>query len=629
MSFPAGTRYPQSYQASIASMLPVSSIPEPVKEKILSFSKLYNKPVKPLVEIYDADFELLHRYDPWQNRYHDPSININQIEVRRAAEQTNDFSLRFFDHKNEIDKTKVTTGTWVIIKAGREATKMKSLIWGKVTNNPFERGRLSSTYFELQGQGTMLVIGNTQIRYNKISEVADLLTSTINPDDETTFACNIIEDILTNEDICLGVKKSIRDRGKFKFNKFERTVTDPIPIFNIRKSDALSPIKTITEITGSYFYIDGDNEVRHNYGNMNHSGVKIKQFVQEEASSDYAERTSYFHGRWTGTKTTQKPSGFANILISESGKLRRPISFSTGTNSFYSLFDKDLSQKIKVDNKFADIVVWLTKSGEGSPSKDELSGRVVADADGLPSGTKIGSFSIPMPAIPEGTTPKPFFISNVLSKLNNVGNNTYVWINFWEIGDSDDRTVNVWHDNILDTPPEFKSAVRPLPNGSSKDRDKEDPSGWELINNGNGPTFAFAAIEALDLDFVAVDPLSVKKYGEFEADFEVPWSNDLLVTIRAMNAALYETSKPKLEYNFGEVFIPLDYYFDPLDIITIEDEQSGHTKARATSVKIAQSTIRWNAANITTGTHFMEVLPMGFYNPVYDVLEKDFIECEA
>src|ERR1044071_750263 len=143
MSYPAGTRYPRSYQTSIASMLPVSTIPDAVKTKILTFSKLYNKPVKPVVDIYDNDFNLLHHYSAWENRFHDPSININQIEVRRAAEQTNDFSIRFFDHLNEIDKTKVTTGCWVIIKAGREENNLKSLIWGKVTNNPFERGRLS------------------------------------------------------------------------------------------------------------------------------------------------------------------------------------------------------------------------------------------------------------------------------------------------------------------------------------------------------------------------------------------------------------------------------------------------------------------------------------------------------
>jgi hypothetical protein len=628
MKVPSKTRYPANFQQSISSMLPVTTIPPAVKEKILSFSKLYNKPVKPYVEIYDKDFKLLHTYDTWRVPYHDPSININAIEVRRAAEQTGDFSIRFFDHLNEIDKTKVTNGAWVIIKAGREPTKLTSLMWGKVTNQPFERGRMTDTYFELQGQGTMLVIGNTTIRYNKISEIKDIITAQINPEDQTAFACNIIEDILTNEDILLGSKKSIRDRGRFKFDKYERTVTDPIPIFNIRKSDAMSPIKTITEITGSYFYVDGDNQVHNNYGNMSHSGVKIKQFIPEEASGDVAEKTSYFHGRWTGEKTTQKPSGFANILISDTGKLRKPISFSTGTNSSYNLFDKDLAQQIKVDNKFADIVIWLTKSGEGSPSKDSVKGRIVADNGNKPTGQKIASFEIPMPQIPEGDTPKPFFISNMLSKLNFPGNQQFVWVILWEIGDSDDRTVNVYHDNVLDNPPIYKSMVRPLPNGASKHRDKDDPGGWSYINHGNGPTFAFAAIEALDLDFVAVDTLSVDRYGEFESDFEVPWSNDLLVTIRAMNAALYETAKPKLEYNMGEVFIPLEYYFDPLDIITIEDEMSGHTKQRATQAKVAQSTIRWQPP-LMQGTHWMEILPMGFYNPVYDILDKDFIECEA
>ncbi len=627
--YPTGVKYPYNRAMSSASMMTTASIPTEVKQKMLTFSKLYNKAVKPVIEIYDSDFELLHTYNPFSHKYKDPSININYAQLRRAAEQTNDFTIRFFDHKNEIDKDKVTNGAWVIIKVGREESKLKSMLWGKVTNNPFERGRLSATYFELVGEGSMLVLGNTMIRYTKTAELKDVLAGRINYEDENIFACNVIYDILTNEDILLGLKTSIRDRGRFKLDNFERTVKDPLPIWNVRTSDALSVVKSIAEVTGAYFYVDGDNQVRFTYGNMNHSGVKIKQFIEEEAATDMADKTSYYHGIWRGNKITQKPSGFANVLISETGKLRNVISSSSTAESSYSLFDKDLAQQIKVDNKFADIVIWLTKTNEGSPSHAEFRGRIVADNNGMPTGSKISSFDIPMQLIPEGNTPKPFFIPNVVSKLNNVGNNTYIWAIFWEIGDSEERTVNVWHNNVLDVEAEFKSAVRPLPNGASKQRDKDDTSGWSYINAGNGPQFAFAAIEVLDLDFIAVDNLSVQKYGEFEAPFDVPWSNELLATVRAMGAALYESSKPKLEYSMGEVFIPLDYYFDPLDIITIEDEQSGHTRARNVTARIAQSTMTWNASEITTGIHFMEILPMGFWNPVYDILDKDFIACEA
>lgn len=627
--YPTGVKYPYNLAVSAASMLTGPEIPPEVKQKILTFSPLYNKPVKPIVEIYDRDFELLHEYNPFMHKYHDPTININYVQVRRAAEQTNDFTIRFFDHANEIDKSKVTNGAWVIIKAARSPIKPKSLIWGKVTNNPFERGRLSATYFELQGEGSMMVLGNTQIRYNKTSSLSDVLAGRINYDDQTIFAHNIVKDILTSEDVLLGSDVTIRDRGKLKFDIYDTTVTDPIPIYNVRSSDALSVVKNIAEMTGAYFYVDGDNQVRFTYGNMNHSGVKIKQFIEEEAQFDMADKTSYYHGTWRGSKITQKPSGFANILISETGKLRRTISESGGIDSFYNCFDKDLAQQIKVDNKFTDLVVWLTKSGEGSPSKDAFVGRIVGDEAGLPTGAKISSFEIPMPLIPEGTAPKPFFIPNVAAKLNSIGNNGLAWVIFWEIGDSDERTVNVHHNNVLDKVPEFKSAIRPLPNGASKTRDKDDATGWSYINNGNGPQFAFTAIEALDLDIVAVDTLSVARYGEFEAPFDVPWSNELLATIRAMSAALYESSKPKLDYSMGQVFIPLDYYFDPLDIITIEDEQSGHTKQRSVTARIAQSTITWNANAMTTGTHWMEILPFGFYNPVYDILDKDFNSCEA
>ena len=95
-----------------------------------------------------------------------------------------------------------------------------------------------------------------------------------------------------------------------------------------------------------------------------------------------------------------------------------------------------------------------------------------------------------------------------------------------------------------------------------------------------------------------------------------------------MNAALFEASRPKLEYNIAEVFIPLDYYFPPLDLITIEDVMSGNTKSKNVTQRISQSTMTWDAAALTSGIHFMEVLPSGFYNPVWDLL-GDFNACEA
>lgn len=612
-------------------MLPAQVFPPEVKEKMITFSKLYNKPVKPVVEIYDSDFVLQHKYDAFMNRYHDPSININALQVTRTADQTHSFTIRFHDHKNEIDKSKITNGSWVIIKCGRDPLKLKGLMWGKVSNNPFERSRMNPTYFQMIGEGTRGIIGDTMIRYSKTAELSDILNGTVNPDDENSFACNIIEDILTREDITLTGDKSIRDRARFDMSEFEHQVTDSISTWNIPLSEALTPINDLAEITGSYFIIDGDNRPHLTYGNVKHSGVRIKQYIDSEWVSgfDLAAKTSYFHGNWTGDKITNKSSGFVNGLVSQTGKLRQAVSFSEGNSGSYSLFNKDLAQQIDVDNKFVDLVVWLSKAGAGSPARTKVHGHIMADKNDRPTGAKIATFNIQLSQIPEGS-PKPFFISNVLQQTGIVSNASKIWFVMYEVGDSDERTVNVHHNAIFDSDTDLKSAVRPLPNGRFDDKPHHSAaSGWELINQGNGPTFAFSALEILDLDFVAVDTLSQKKYGPVEAPFDVPWSNDLLTTVKAMNAALFEASRPKLEYNMGEVFIPVDYYFDPLDIITIEDEMSGNTKAKTVTARISQATMTWDASVLSTGIHFMEILPSGFYNPVWDILTSNYNPCEA
>ena len=61
---PTGQRFPYSSSVSAASMITgVSIFPPEVKEKILTFSKLYNQPVKAIVDIYDSDFQLLHNHE--------------------------------------------------------------------------------------------------------------------------------------------------------------------------------------------------------------------------------------------------------------------------------------------------------------------------------------------------------------------------------------------------------------------------------------------------------------------------------------------------------------------------------------------------------------------------------------
>jgi len=632
MGYPSGQPRFTAGQ-SIASMLTGSTLafPPEIKEKIITFSKLYNKPVKPVIYIYDSDFVLQHTYDAFMNPFRPPSINIDRIQITRTADQSHSFDIRFHDHKNEIDKSKITNGSWIIAKCGRDPLKLKSLMWGRVSNNPFERSKMNPTYFQLIGEGTRKIIGDTQIRYNKTAELSNILNGTVNPDDENSFACNIVEDMLTRADITLTQDNSIADRARLDMSEFEHEVTDSISTWNVPLSDGLSPINDLAEITGSYFIIDGENKPHMTYGNTHHSGVRIKQYIDEEwvAGFDIAQNTSYFHGNWTGDKITQSSSGFVNCLVSQTGKLRQAVSFSEGTDSSFNLFNKDLAQQIEVDNKFVDLVVWLTKTGAGSPSRTTVHGHIIADKDDTPTGAKIATFDIRLSQIPEGSTPKPFFISNILQQSGIVTNSSKIWFVMYEVGDSDDRTVNVHHNNIFDGSNTLKSAVRPLPSGRTNDKPKHSSNtGWELINSGNGPVFAFTALEVLDLDFVAVDTLSRKKYGEVDAPFDVPWSNDLLTTIKAMNAALFEAARPKLEYNMAEVFIPVDYYFDPLDIITVEDEMSGNTKAKTVTTRISQSTMTWDAAALTTGIHFMEVLPSGFYNPVWDLL-GNFNPCEA
>lgn len=599
-------------------------------QQLLSFSKNYNKPLKFVLNIYDPEGTLLSEYDSFDARFHDQEINVFRVGVNEAQDQTGDFFISFFDHENNIDQDKLLEGSKIIISMGRTPSKMTNIMYGIMKNKRITRGRMEDTYIDLGGFGSEVIMSDTQAKLIRTAAIKDLSSSIANTKDESMYASNLLLDFFENESYMEDDFGSLRDRGEYDLSLLKKSnVTDFIGSIGLNV-DALSIARRIADLTLSYFKVNNYNQPVLEYGNNKHSGVTLKQYNPNDKQFDYANRTSYFKGDWALQTSTERTTGFANVLISNTGQLRNVVNVSAGSNAFISLFNKDLAQAIDITSPFRDLTLLLSKKNGGSPNLTDLHGHLirVKASDNKPTGAKISTFNIPLNQIPDGSTPSPVTIPvQNLDNLFVVG--TRIAIQLFEIGDSENRSVYWHHDaNFAHPATDPPSYIRPLPNGRVVDHDTE--SGWELLNTGLGPSFAFSLFNTRKFKCVVSDPTSIARHRIVAAKFDINFTDDLITTSKAMNATINYTAKRRMDYTTSEVFIPEDYYFPVGDIFRILDEKSGHTKAKSIFVQAYQRRIAWDANIMPQGIHTFQILPFGFYQPTYQklsTLNRGSCEC--
>jgi hypothetical protein len=585
-----------------------------IEERLLTFSRYYNKPIKPIVEFYDRNMKFIDSFNSFRTSWETPRIPINRVEVVNTKGQSGNFAISIIDHSGDLDRSRIGERNFVVIKGGREEGKMKNMIFGIATNMTLQRGRGDVQYWVMTGYGSGLIFAETLLDVKKSAAFSTVETGTFDTHDSSMFSGNLIYDIVTNPDYPMDEKISIQQRGNFKLNKINKAISDFIPNLNARRVEAGALCNHIAEATGADFGVSTENEIIYDYGSFHLSGVTVKQYVEEEKSLDMGAKTSYFVGDWTADYSTLKETGFSNVLVTSTGKLRETIISSALSDSWIDTWNKDIAQQIPVTTEFRDLVFMMTKVGQGSPNLTTLHGHIKADRNGYPTGTDVALFDIPMKDIPMADVPAPIGISNIEYNPNTIPSSGLVWVIFYERGNSANQ-VRVWHDNLysgFDGVTRFKSAIRPLPNGRV---DPDEPphnsrDGWQI--SANGPQFTFSAFQVFSFTGVFEDPFSSERYGRVVSPYDAPWTDDLQTVSKTAHAILMTSAKPKGDYVLNQVFVPENYYFPVGDRFVVVDRHSGHTPDVARTLEIAQSRIVWDASLNQMGTHFMQILPFGY-----------------
>lgn len=618
---------------AVFTVLRPKLIPTVEKQRLLTFSKNYNKPVRFTFQIFDHDLRQIAQFNCWDVlKGYTPELNCYQLEVFDAFDQTGSFNIGFYDHEGILDE-RLQDGNWVVIKIGRDENKLENIMYGIATDFNTLRDRMDQKYHQLTGFGSQLIFAETKINMTKVAKVKDIATGRLNQNDENLFANNVLIDMITNEDYPMDAPISIRDRGNFSLDGINPKVSDFLGAINNRGVNSMIAAKKVAELSLAYFKVNPYNSIILDYPNNRHSGKVIKAYDENDNLSDFEDTTSYFHGQWNFIQSSKGEQGYANVLISDKGLLKDSFSNSTTAIRATSLWNKDLAQQCTARVGFRDLALLLSKKGVGSPNLTSLHGHIHLDRNNLPIGSKVLDFNIPLESIAVGDTPTPIFVSNFVYNPSLIQDNSKIWIILYERGDSEENTVFWWHDNDFVTPNRFPSATRPLPNGLYPNNNHNATTGWQLINpdpDGFMPQYTFSIFRTRRFRVIADDPLAIKRRGRVVTDFKVPWSDNLITTSKALHAALYYTAKSRLDYFHNEVFIPTDYYFPIGDLVTVIDPHSRHTQLRAQTGQIMQRSIRFDARNNILGTHFMNVMLSSYHNPLYDEVRKEFGDsCEV
>src|SRR5262245_3581318 len=169
-------------------------VPPDVVKELLTFSRNYNKPIRPVLEIRDVDFNLLHKFDTWDVlNGATPEILINRIECVDATNQAGNFSLSIIDHERTIDPDSVGNSNWVIIRGGRNSAQLTNFMYGVCRDFQLIRGKMDKQYWIMSGYGSGLLLTETLLNVTKNAAITDLGLGSINKNDEEMFANHLIE----------------------------------------------------------------------------------------------------------------------------------------------------------------------------------------------------------------------------------------------------------------------------------------------------------------------------------------------------------------------------------------------------------------------------------------------------
>jgi hypothetical protein len=571
----------------------------------------YVKPLQLRFDFFDKDHTSLFHYDSFEvGNGTVPEINIINCELNLAVDSTGTYQFEIEDHQQNVDIDNFGLSTLCRISGKKlESKPWVPMIFGPIRYMEPMRPRTGSFHISFQGFGSGLFANETIVDFKRTAKRT--LEDTTQPFllDPSVQAHKLIRDVFEATDIYPLVvdpeTPTLKNRGRYTVgNKILDTVREIVPGIHGPLVPASSILNEISRTTGSVWWIDANNEVNFTHINRDHSGIILKDRIDP---LDDPNRVSYFFGEWRFGRSNRKEDGFVNRFYS---KVELPTETNAQNNSeggFDYTFNRDLATQIISPGsaQFRDIALIMERIGTGtSDSKiTSMHGHIVKDNNNTPTGNTIARFDFPLTNIPVGS-PAPVFISDLKvvsgQTIDPLGK---YWIYIIDRGNDETSTLK-WFKNQDNTSRNASRAISARTN-------HESTTGWNV--NENSFSYTYSVLETKDILVVGEDPFSIEKYGLVEDVVDIPLANDPSTVDKWLQQMLIYTSKPKQTFSVNTVSIP-DMFFQPGQIISIEDTLSGLTREKNTIADVQEVSYSFSADDDGLGARFCSISPIGLYD---------------
>lgn len=527
-------------------------------------------------------------------------IRIISVTVDLAQNQAGTFQVQVEDSQKVIDRNQVGLGSRFEISLGKTPTSFNDVMVGycKVVN--MKRDDTGLLVYTFSGYGSQIIFNERVVDFNKQAarqQLGSIVASTI---DQNTTAYNLVKSLIEGfSGLPIKGLPSLIQQGGFTEQGLDPRVNTFIPAISQPLVQAAQCMDTICNQSGSIWGVQ-NNDVFLRYPTQVHTGVIIKDTVED---TDPSNKTAYFIGPFEMIDSIDLQDGFCNGLYLKGGTLDPTADVqSTSNGGSTSLYNKDIAQQfIPGSARLKNVALLLQKLGSGgSLSQQFVTGAIVHDNNGQPTGSKVLDLQIPVSSIQ--TTPTAVFDFNAKFSVKDIQVNSPMWIILYSKGTSEDNTIRWLHDGGVSTENAFSATRVAKLNPSNEDRTspplKSDTSGWNVSTTG--PIYTHAFFKGIRALAYAADPQSISKYGRVEAVHDVQWISDNPTLQTYASSVLQLLAKPVRKFTFNQVTIPNDFVYLPGQLISIIDNLSGIVPPQAIDCEIQE--VRYTFQAPSSGT---------------------------
>jgi hypothetical protein len=562
---------------------------------------------------------------------------VTDLNLNVGVQNTGDFAISINDTKDRaFDRNIVDCGNFIVLQMGQTPSSFQNILYGRLDAIGTTRTRHETDgvigagkIMDLGGHGTGSIFNQRFINVNIAVPKEAVNIIKIIENDPKYYISNIFSGIVEGDDVMpITGLPTLKTHGNFSLDQIADNIKQVIPGASQTMVLASQFLSFLADSAGAIWGVDENNSVylRYPAGKGRHSGITVKSLDDPE---DLAYCTSYAIADFGFIDSILPENGFANAIYGVASNIDNIASGVFEAESFSSLFKKDLCQQIVPGAaKFRDLVLYLSKTGAGThapnPIADLLVGKIVKD-DGSdnPTGAILGNFYIPIKDIIE--SPQAMYISTLNLLTEDIDPRAKYWFVLKSIGNSEENTIRVWHNNDFTEQQKLASGFRKI---------YEDPreinfnsnSGW--IKSFHGPNYTHAISTKLRKITYVSDPLSMLRWtptGAVEAMVNVGWINDAQTMAIYLNQLLYFSSKLQRQYTYNVVTIPTTM-FRTGSLITMEDHLlEEFEEGRNVIAEVQELGISYSGSALTNqGVSELVIRPKGFVSPdQYKLIDTD------